>query len=80
MKVDIFNTDKKYDIIYADPPWQYKDKGCSGAAESHYSTMNIDSLKALPVEKLSNKNAVLFLWATYPKIAEALDLIKAWGF
>lgn len=26
MKVDIYNTDKKYNIIYADPPWTYKDK------------------------------------------------------
>lgn len=41
MKVDIFNTDKKYDIIYADPPWAYNDKNCSGAAAAQYETMSL---------------------------------------
>lgn len=33
MNVDILTTKKKYQIIYADPPWSYSDKGCAGAAE-----------------------------------------------
>lgn len=44
MKVDIFNTDKKYMIIYADPPWDYKvwsNKVNGRSAESHYNTMKI---------------------------------------
>ena len=41
MKVDIYNTDKKYSIIHADPPWSYNDKGCNGAAEKNYSTHGV---------------------------------------
>ena len=70
----------KYDIIYADPPWQYNNKITRGAAESHYPTMSLDELKALPVKDLASDNCVLFLWATYPCIEYALELIKAWGF
>jgi N6-adenosine-specific RNA methylase IME4 len=80
MKVDIYNTDKKYQIIYADPPWSYRDKGCEGAAAAQYDTMSVADIAALPVKKIADKTAVLFLWATYPKMEEALQLIKAWGF
>ena len=41
--------DKKYSIIYADPPWSYSDSGCSGAAAAQYATMSINELKQLPV-------------------------------
>lgn len=41
--------DKKYNIIYADPPWSYSDKGCNGNADSHYQTMKIDDICKLPV-------------------------------
>jgi site-specific DNA-methyltransferase (adenine-specific) len=78
--VDIFNTDKKYSIIYADPPWSYNDKKCNGACELHYQTMKIDDICALPVERIAEKDCVLFLWATYPMMREALRLIEAWGF
>ena len=40
---------KKYNIIYADPPWSYNDRGCSGAAAGHYTTMTLAEMKALPV-------------------------------
>lgn len=78
--VDIFTTEKKYDVIYADPPWSYADSGCSGNAAEHYNTMTAEDMAALPVEKLAAKDCALFMWATYPKLQEALDLIKAWGF
>lgn len=80
MKVDIFNTDNKYKIIYADPPWKYKDKGCQGAAEKVYSVMSIEEMSQLPIEKIADRDCVLFMWATYPKMQEALELIKLWGF
>lgn len=69
-----------YSIILADPPWSYKDmgKGCIGHVP--YKTMSAEAIAALPVERLAAKNAVLFLWATHPKIHEALDLIPRWGF
>lgn len=68
-----------YQIIYADPPWSYNQRG-RGAAENHYETMSIDDLEQLPVERLAAENAVLFLWATMPLLPEALDLGRAWGF
>lgn len=71
--------DKKYSIIYADPPWSYSDSGCSGAAAAQYATMSINELKQLPVNPagggIAADDCVLFMWATYPKMQEALDLI-----
>lgn len=55
--VDIFSTDKKYSIIYADPPWSYNDSGCSGAAAAQYQTMKIDDICALPIEQIAEKIA-----------------------
>ena len=83
MKVDIFNTDKKYDIIYADPPWQFltwSNKGKGRSAEKHYVTMAKYDIQKLPISNISAENSVLFLWATAPCLIEALELIKAWGF
>lgn len=71
---------KKYSVIYADPPWSYRDKGCSGNAADHYQTMTIEDICNLPVQDLAADNCVLFLWATYPMIKEALKVIEAWGF
>ncbi len=84
MIVNIFNTDKKYSIIYADPPWEYRQSGgiknSRGMAKQHYKTMNTDDICKLPVSKIATKNCLLFLWATFPNIAEALKTMNAWGF
>ncbi len=70
----------KYNIIYADPPWKYDRSKGEGVAENHYSTMSVPELSSLPVGQLAAKDAVLFMWATFPKLDEALQVIKAWGF
>ena len=70
----------RYAVIYADPPWRYSQKGLQGAAEKHYPTMSIEELSALPVAELAAPDSVLFLWATFPQLPEALRLIRAWGF
>lgn len=87
MKVDIFNTDKKYDIIYADPPWRYSDKlkmqGAQGfirGAASFYETMSLSEIKQLPINNITSKNAVLFLWVTMPFLNKAEEVMNAWGF
>ena len=82
MKVDIFNTEKKYSIIYADPPWQFSawSNKAQKHVSKHYSTMTIQEIMDLPVEKLTTDNAVLLMWATFPNLPLALDAIKAWGF
>ena len=83
MKIDIFNTDKKYHIIYADPPWNYKvwsEKGKGRSAENHYPTMKKEDIQNLPINQLANKNCILFLWVTAPCLIEGIELITKWGF
>ena len=71
---------EKFSIIYADPPWRYEQKNRQGSAELHYPTMSIEEICSLPVADLAAKDSVLFLWATFPQLPEALKVIKAWGF
>jgi site-specific DNA-methyltransferase (adenine-specific) len=78
--IDILHTDNKYNIIYADPPWKYNDKGCNGNCEKHYKSMKLDDICNLLVNELAEKDCVLFLWTTYPMIESALKVIKSWGF
>ena len=71
---------KKYQIIYADPPWHYRDKSKShgGGAESHYPTMSTGEICNLEIP--TQDNSVLLLWVTHPQLEEAFKVIKAWGF
>lgn len=74
---------KKYKIIYADPPWQYRvySKKCQGrSAENHYHTMNIKDIMALPVDKIADKDCILFLWITFPCLKEGIEVMERWGF
>lgn len=73
-------TSKKYNIIYADPPWQYARSKVQGAAEKHYRTMSVDDICQLPIAEICCKDCILFMWATFPQLKEALQVIKAWGF
>lgn len=76
--------DKKYSIIYADPPWTFKTYSPKGAekksAAAHYNLMSKQEIQNLPVADIADKDCVLFLWATFPNLPEAIELIKAWGF
>ena len=86
MRVDIFSeTEKeKYNIIYADPPWRFnvwsRDTGLERCADRHYPTMTKEDIENLPVKEIACKNAVLFLWVTYPCLEQGLELIEKWGF
>lgn len=73
---------KKYGIIYADPPWSYNDKALAGnrGAGCKYNLMTDAQIKNLPISDIADQNCVLFMWATFPKIQEGLDVMKAWGF
>lgn len=74
---------KKYSVIYADPPWQFKaysQKGMGRSAENHYPTMGIDAIKGLPVGELADKDCALFLWVTFPCLREGLAVLDSWGF
>ena len=74
------NTSKSYNLIYADPPWQYDNNRSPGSAENHYPTMSQDELIKLPINEIAAKDCVLFLWTTSPMLADACELIKVWGF
>ena len=81
MKVDIYNTNRKYNIIYADPPWEYKESGSGNrVVKAHYSTMNIEEIKALPIQEISQDTSILFIWVTFPRLEQGLEVIKAWGY
>lgn len=77
--IDIYNTDKKYNIIYADPAWDYWSGGNKNQT-LHYTTMTIDDICKLPVKDIANDDCVLFLWVTYPILQECFKVIEAWGF
>ncbi|MBR2474822.1 MAG: DNA methyltransferase [Clostridia bacterium] len=84
MRVDIFNTENKYNIIYADPPWEYKQSGSKtnsrGMAKQHYETMTTEEICNLPISYISTEDALCFMWATFPNIDQALTVMKQWGF
>lgn len=74
---------KKYNIIYADPPWRYRvwsKKGQGRSAESHYPTMDIEDIKALPISDIAAKDCALFMWVTFPCLQEGIETIRALGF
>jgi N6-adenosine-specific RNA methylase IME4 len=74
---------KKYNIIYADPPWQYKvysKKGLGRSAESHYPTMKLEDIQALPVGTLADDDCALFMWTTVPLLQDCFSVMSAWGF
>lgn len=74
-----------YQVIYCDPPWEYAqrfgpDTRFGVGAGGHYSTMSTPEICAMPVGQIAAKSAMLFMWATYPCLPDALEVIKAWGF
>ena len=78
----------QFDIIYADPPWDYKGQlqhaGAgnrdTGGAMRHYPTVTLDHLKRLAVPDIAADDCLLFMWATNPHLDQAIDLGKTWGF
>ena len=72
---------KKYQVIYADPPWKYNFSPSNKAKiEQYYKTMDNQDIINLPINKITDINCVLYLWATAPKLIEALNVMKGWGF
>lgn len=78
---------KKYDVIYADPPWSYDNKSVKGddegaeiSIDGRYDLMTLEDLKLMPIKDISAPDSVCFMWCTNPLMPEAFDLLKAWGF
>ena len=86
-EIALANEPDKYRIFYADPPWKYGEEQHSYFEEKqhtvladHYPSMSIKELCELPINKITAKDAVLFLWVTSPLLEECFPVIKAWGF
>lgn len=74
---------ENYGVIYADPPWRFKNfskKGEGRNAVSHYDCMTFEELCKIPVNEWAARDCALFMWATDPMLPKALELIEAWGF
>lgn len=80
-----------YGAILADPPWKFynwskrpwwerSDRNTSRAVERHYDTQDTSTLATLPLADLASTDCVLFLWACWPTLKDAFQLIDAWGF
>ena len=78
----------EFDIIYADPPWNYKGQlqhngsgnPTTGGAEKHYPTVTSKDLAKLDVKSIAAKDCLLFMWSSSPHLDQAIELGKAWGF
>lgn len=82
---------KKYQVIYADPPWHFNDRIRSSKKlddgkmqfrelQLHYKTMKTPEICALPIKDIAEDNSVLFMWTTDSHLSDALKVIEAWGF
>ncbi len=69
------NIKKKYNIIYADPPWKY-----GTDVRKHYQTVPIKDIYKFPINKIASDNCALFLWVTFPILPQAIETVKQWGF
>lgn len=75
--------ESRYKLIYADPPWQFNrwnNDSPTRSAERHYNTVSIKDLKLLDIGSVADKDSVLLMWATFPRLNEAIELGESWGF
>src|SRR6266446_1319938 len=76
---------KKYQIIYADPPWDYGNTKNHhgefwGMADKHYPVMKFSDIQSLSIQNIADKDCYLFLWITSPFLEKGFKIIKSWGF
>lgn len=77
----LLSVAQAFPILLADPPWRYEHaESESRAIENQYPTLSLDEICALPAHKVATSDAVLFLWATSPKLGEAFRVLESWGF
>lgn len=78
----IEEVEGRYSVIYADPPWNYRDNKSNlpKMGGVTYRQMTDEDLQKMDVQRICEKDCALFMWVTMPKLPEGIDLIKAWGF
>lgn len=79
-KIDLSQFPHRYKVIVADPPWSYDVTIKQGTTEGQYLSLTDQDLFDMPVSELAHEDCVLFMWGTWPKLPQALEVIKAWGF
>lgn len=75
----------QYGLIYLDPAWEFvlrSEKGEEKSPQAHYDCMSLDEMKAMRDDILfaTGPNCVMFMWATFPMLPEALELMAHYGF
>lgn len=74
----------RYGAILADPPWHFdvwsENKQDNRRASSKYDVLKLGDICRLPVGALAASDCILFLWAIWPMLPEAFEVIRAWGF
>ena len=77
-----FTNGKKYNTIYADPPWQFQNRTGKVAPEHkrlmRYETMTLDDIKALPIADITGDKAHLYLWVPNALLPDGLAVMDAW--
>ena len=77
---------RKFNVIYADPPWQYGSKQYQDNGRPfdplnrQYSTMSIEQIKKLPIKNIADDNCALFMWCTDSHLKEGIEVMESWGF
>ena len=75
-----FITLGRFGLIYADPPWSYRDLGHTRRIDRQYPILSVRDIAALPVQDIALPDAVLFLWIPVPLLPDGLTVMKAWRF
>ena len=74
---------KKYGIIYADPPWTFKNysnEKSDSNADHHYPCMSMEDIAKIPVQDIADRDCILFMWCTDPLLNKQIPIIESWGF
>jgi N6-adenosine-specific RNA methylase IME4 len=76
--------EKRYGVIYADPEWRFepwsRETGMDRAADNHYPTSELQTIKNRSVNELAANDCVLFMWSTAPMLVDAIEVVESWGF
>lgn len=79
-----YTNGKKYRTIYADPPWQFKNRTGKVAPEhkrlTRYATLTLDDIKSIPVAEVTDEKCHLYLWVPNALLPSGLEVMKEWGF
>ena len=79
-----FTSGRKYNTIYADPPWRFQNRTGKVAPEhkrlARYETMTVSDIKALPIAEIAGEKAQLYLWVPNAILPDGLAVMDAWGF